>query len=116
MIVVPQLCGHKQVLTPDRSVGEQLFERCANLFFVAVPLGTVEVAEPYFDRGPGGISRFSTIRNQRPKPKRRNLTVAIVQDKPLLPWIFTRCHVFGLLAESFVIGIASAAICFDLSP
>jgi hypothetical protein len=68
MVVVAELCGYEQVLTADRPVSEQLFECCANLLFVAVPFGTVEVAEPHLDRGLGGISRRCAIRNQRAKP------------------------------------------------
>jgi hypothetical protein len=84
MVVVPQLCGHKQVLTPDRSVSEQLFERCADLRFVAVPFGSVEVPEAHLDRGLDGISRLIAIGKRRPKPERWNLTAAVVQHKPVL--------------------------------
>ena len=37
MVVVPQLCGHKQLLAADRSVSEQLVERRTDLRFVAIP-------------------------------------------------------------------------------
>src|SRR5271156_2157741 len=92
MVVVPQLCGHKQVLTSDRSVSEQLFERRADLRFVAITFGGVEVAEPHLDRGLDGISRLAAIGKRRPKPERRNLTAAVVQRKSALSKILVRCH------------------------
>jgi hypothetical protein len=53
----------------------------------SVPFGTVEAAEPDLDRGLSGVARLIAIRNQRAEAKRRNLTTAIVQDKPALPQI-----------------------------
>jgi hypothetical protein len=93
MVVVPQLCRHEQVLAADDSVSEQVVERCADLRFVAVPFGTVQVAEPHLDRGLRGISCLCSIRDKRSKSERRNLTVAIVQRKSALMQVLTRCHV-----------------------
>jgi len=68
MVVVPQLGGHKQVLAPDRSGGEQFFERRADLRLVAVPLGGVEMAEAHLDRGLDGVTRVRVVGERRPKP------------------------------------------------
>ena len=93
MVVVPQLCGDKQILTIDRPVSQQLFECCADLYLATVPLCTVEVSESHFDGVNGGIARLTAIGNQRAKPERRDVTVAVVQDKSVLPVAFNRYHV-----------------------
>src|SRR5271166_4403495 len=92
MVVVPQLGGHEQVITANRSGSEQFFERCADLRLVAVALGGVEVAESHLDRGLDGVSRLAVIGERRPKPERRNLSAAIVQGKSALKQILIRCH------------------------
>src|SRR6185437_14472026 len=58
MVVVPQLGGHEQLLATNSSVREQLLERGTDLGLVAIPLGGVEVSEPYLDRGLDGVSRL----------------------------------------------------------
>jgi len=78
MVVVPQLCGHKQVLAAHRPVGEQLCERRADLRFVAVSLSGVEVAEPHLDRGLDGSFGLFVIGKRGPEPERRDLTAAVV--------------------------------------
>jgi hypothetical protein len=68
-----------KVLTPDGSVGEQLFERRADLSLIAVALRGVEVPEAHLDRGLGGAAGVLIVGEQRPKPEGRNLTAAVVQ-------------------------------------
>ena|SRR6185503_5855653 len=105
MVVVPQLCGHKKVLTTDRSVRDRLVECCADLIFIAVPLRTIEVPKPNLDRNPGGASRLIAIRNQCPEPERRNLAAAAIQDKPVLTQTFISCHALSLPIPDFHFGL-----------
>jgi hypothetical protein len=61
VIVVPQLCGHKQVLAAHGPVDEQLFKGHADVRFVTVSLGSVEMAEAHLDCCLDGISGFPVI-------------------------------------------------------
>ena len=88
MVVVPQLGGHKQLLTAYGPGREQVFERRADLRFVAVPLGGVEVAETDLDRGLHGIGGLCPIGQRSAEPERRNLTTAVVQGESVLTQIF----------------------------
>ena len=71
MVVVPQLGGHKQLVAADCAVVEQLFKCGADLGFVAIPFGGVEVPEPDLDRGFDSVARLSAIGQRRSEPERR---------------------------------------------
>src|SRR5271156_97477 len=84
MVVVPELCRHEQVLAAYGPISEQLFERRADLRFVAVPLGGIEVAKPDLDRCLDGTVRLGVVGQRRPEPERRDFTDTVVQDKLVL--------------------------------
>jgi hypothetical protein len=98
VIVVPQLGGHEQLVTADGPGSEQLFERRADLCFVAVPLGGVEVAESHLDRGLDGVARLVAVGKRCPEPERRYRTAAVVQDEAFVE-VPVRCHVVASLSE-----------------
>ena len=100
MVVVPELCRHEEILATHGPGGEQLFQRGADLRFIAVPLGGVEVAKPDLDRCLDGTVRLGVVGQRRPEPERRNFTDTVVQDKLVLIQIFIWCH--GFSPHSFI--------------
>ena len=79
VVVVPQLRGDEELVATDGPGREQLLERRADLRFVAIAFGRIEVAESDLDRGPDGVARLVAIGKRCPEAQRRNLTAAVVQ-------------------------------------
>jgi len=79
--------GHEQLVAADCAVGEQFFERGADVGFVAIPLGGVEVAEADLDRGFDGVSRLRAIGQRRSEPQRWNRAATVVQRERDTPQI-----------------------------
>jgi hypothetical protein len=68
MIGVPQLCGDKDILPPNRACLENFLHRLANRFFIAVALRAIEMSESHFQ---GCLRRLfgpNRIRDERAKP------------------------------------------------
>jgi hypothetical protein len=81
-----------QILAAYGPVGEQLRERRADLRFVAVSLGGVEVTKAHLYRCLDGMSGLGVIGERSPESKRRNLAGAGVQDESVLIEVVVRCH------------------------
>ncbi len=79
MIGVPQLCGDKDVLPPNRPRLEKFLHRLANRFFIAVALRAIEMSESHFQGCLHRLFGLDRIRDERAKPDRRHGARSIVE-------------------------------------
>ena len=79
MIVIPEFRGDKHFLPLDLPRLEHLLDRFADLLFISVPFGSVELAKPCLQCRLRRDSGGDGVGNQRAKTERRDFIVAVVQ-------------------------------------
>src|SRR5271167_4072017 len=79
MIVVPELRTYKNLLPFDFSLLEHRLHCFAHVFFISVAFGAIELTEARLQREPNCLFCCYRIRNERPKPERRNLIGAVIE-------------------------------------
>ena len=79
MIVVPELRADKNVLPLDLALLEHRPHCFADVFFISVAFGAIELTKARLQRDPNCLFCCDRIRNQRAKPECRNLIGAVIE-------------------------------------
>src|ERR1700739_4961363 len=79
MIVIPELSTYENVFPFDLALLEHRPHCFAHLFFISVPLSTIELAKAHLQRDPNCLFCCDRIRDQRAKAKCRNLISAVIE-------------------------------------
>src|SRR5271157_3148527 len=82
MIVIPELRGDKHFLALNLPRLEHILDRFADLLFISVAFGSVELAKSCLQRRLGRDSGRDGVGNQRAEAERRDFIVAVVQRHP----------------------------------
>ena len=94
MIVVPELRGDKDFLSLDLPRLEHVLHRFADLLFISVAFGSVELAKPCLQRRLGrGFGRHG-VGNQRAEAEGRNSTGSIVEGHLRIAKVVVLYHCF----------------------
>src|ERR1700730_8689814 len=79
MIVIPELSTYENVFPFDLAFLEHRPHCFAHLFFISVPLSTIELTKAYLQRHPNCLFCYDRIRDQRPEAECRDLISAVIE-------------------------------------
>jgi hypothetical protein len=72
MVIVPELCGDEEIVAPDHSFSQHVFQLFAHRLFVSISLRAIELAKADFQSSSSRAPGIAKIGDQGSKPKGGN--------------------------------------------